>query len=49
LAVLGQSVFANPMEMLTLRSKQLSEPLAVLPERDQDSIIRAIDEMISRA
>ena len=49
ITVQGQSVYADPLNIATVPSKRLTAVLEVLPEADQDRIIRAIDEMISRA
>ena len=49
LRVLGEAVYANPMDPATVAATLLKQGLAILPEPDQDRIIRAIDEMISRA
>jgi toxin CcdB len=48
LQVNGQAVFVNPLNMATITAARLGEPVAVLGEHDQDRVIRAIDEMISR-
>lgn len=47
--VQGQIVYANPLELATVPSARLGRMLEVLTELAQDRIIRAIDEMISRA
>ena len=49
LTVLGQNVYADPLNIATVSTTRLRDPLGVLPDADQDRIIRAIDEMISRA
>ena len=49
LVVQGELVWANPMNMVTLRAHQLGRVLEILSEPAQDRIIRAIDELISRA
>lgn len=49
LTVQGQTVYANPLNLATIPVATLKQVLEVLPERDQDRIIQAIDEMISRA
>ncbi len=48
LAVNGHVVFVNPLNMATIAAARLDEPVAVLGEHDQNRVIRAIDEMISR-
>lgn len=47
--VLDQVVFADVLNTATLSSARLGRSLLVLDERDQDRVIQAIDEMISRA
>ncbi len=47
--MLGQQLYANRLEILTVPTARLGNILTVLSEPDQDSVIRAIDEMISRA
>lgn len=42
-------MFADVLNMATLSKARLEDPVVVLSESDQDRIIRAIDEMISRA
>lgn len=49
LVVLEQVVFADVLNMATISKTRLEDPLASLSESDQDRIIRAIGEMISRA
>lgn len=49
ITVQGQSVYADPLNIAAVPVKRLAALLEVLPEADQDRIIRAIDEMISRA
>jgi toxin CcdB len=49
LRVLGVAVFANPLNLATVRASTLRERVCVLEEREQDRIVRAVDEMISRA
>jgi len=49
LRVDGEDVFANPFDLATVPAARLGTALGVLPERDQDTIIRALDELISRA
>lgn len=45
----GLSVFADPFGIAAIPLSRLGDMLTVLEEPDQDRIIRAIDEMISRA
>ena len=49
LMVLDQAVFADVLNIATLPSARLRRSLLVLDESDQDRVIQAIDEMISRA
>lgn len=49
LTVQGQAVYANPLDLATVPARRLGGVLAILPERDQARIIRALDEMDSRA
>ncbi len=49
LTVLETCVFADPFDIATIPATLLATPLAILAEADQDRIITAIDEMISRA
>ena len=49
LMVMKQAVFADVLNMATLFKARLSHPLVALGESDQNRIIQAIDEMISRA
>nr|WP_294526414.1 hypothetical protein [uncultured Rhodopila sp.] len=49
ITVHGQSVYADPLNIATVSVKRLTAVLEGLAEADQDRIIRAIDEMISRA
>ena len=49
LVVNGEMVFADPLNIATVRVSSLGNVVETLPEADQDRIIRAIDEMISRA
>lgn len=48
LRVEGEDVFANPFDLATIPASRLGEVLSVLPERDQDAIIRALDELVMR-
>lgn len=49
LHVEGEDVFANPLDLATVPVEQLGTVLGILPEREQDAIIRALDELVSRA
>ncbi len=49
LIVMKQFVFADVLNMATLFKARLGDPLVSLAESDQDRIVQAIDEMISRA
>lgn len=49
LTVQGQLVYADPLDLATLPAKTLAASLGVLAEEDQDKIMRALDEMVSRA
>jgi len=49
LRVEGEDVFANPFDLATVPASRLGNVLYVLPERDQDAIIRALDELVIRS
>jgi toxin CcdB len=49
LTVQGQPVYADPLNVTTLRTALLKNALEVLPDAAQDRVFQAIDEMISRA
>ncbi len=49
LDVLGEAVYANPLDLATFLAHRLQSIGAVLPEPDQDRIMKSIDEMLSRA
>ena len=49
LHVEGEDVFANPFDLATVSASRLGNVLCVLPERDQNAIIRAIDEFVMRS
>ena len=49
LHVEGEDVFANPFDLATVPTARLGPAVGVLTERDQDMIIRALDELVSRA
>ena len=42
-------VFVDALNIATIHAKRLGSIVAILGEHDQDRVIRAIDEMISRA
>ena len=44
-----EDVFANPFDLATVPTTQLGAAIGVLPERDQEAIVRALDELVSRA
>ena len=48
LSVQGQTVYANPLNIATVLVSRLKDVLETLSDSDQDRIIRAIDEMVSR-
>lgn len=49
LTVDGHDVFANPFDLATVPASKLGPVLGVIPERYQDVLVRAIDELISTA
>jgi toxin CcdB len=49
LRVEGEDVFANPFDLATVPASRLGNVLYILPERDQDAIIRALDELVMRS
>lgn len=49
LHVEGEEALANPFDLATMPAALRGTAVSVLPERDQDTIIRALDELISRA
>ncbi|HEY4174639.1 MAG TPA: CcdB family protein [Rhodopila sp.] len=49
LTLQGVTVYADPLDIATAPVQRLGEVLQILPESDQDRIIRAVDEMLSRA
>jgi toxin CcdB len=49
LHVEGEAVFANPFNLATVSATRLGKTLNVLTEPEQDAIIRALDELVSRA
>jgi len=42
-------VYANPLDIVTVPASRLGAPIEILPEADQDRILQAVDEMLSRA
>jgi toxin CcdB len=44
-----QAVYADPLNLATVRADRLKIVRELLSDRDQDRVIRAIDEMISRS
>ncbi|WP_130731064.1 CcdB family protein [Komagataeibacter xylinus] len=49
LLVDGEDVFANPFDLATVPAARLGAAVGVLTESDQEAIIRALDELVSRA
>jgi toxin CcdB len=49
MTVQGSLVYANPLDLATVPANRLGDPVGTLAEADQDRIIRALDEMPSRA
>ena len=49
MVVQGMPVYADPLDIAVVPASRLVTILEFLSEPDQDRIIRAIDEMISRA
>lgn len=49
MTVQGQALYANPFNVATLPSILLQTPVEVLTDVDQDKVIRALDELVSRA
>ena len=49
IVVQGQTVYANPLNIATIAVSRLKNVLEILRDSDQDRIIRAIDEMVTRA
>ena len=47
--VQGQALHANPFNIATVPASVLNSPRALLDEAGQDKVIRALDELISRA
>jgi toxin CcdB len=46
--VQGRRVYAEPMDIATVPPRLLGPVLEVLGDNDQDRVIRAVDELISR-
>ena len=49
LHVEGEDVFANPFDLATVAASRLGPAVGVLADPNQDAIIRALDELVSRA
>ncbi|AQT05760.1 CcdB family protein [Acetobacter persici] len=49
LHVEGEDVFANPFDLATVPAARLGIVVGILDEHDQDKIIRALDELVSKA
>jgi toxin CcdB len=49
MTVQGHRVYANPLDLATIPARALTTSFGVLAEPDQDRIIQALDEMVSRA
>jgi toxin CcdB len=49
ITVQGQTLYADPLDIATVPMSRLGEVFEILSESDQDRIIRAVDEMVSRA
>ena len=49
MTVQGQTVYADPLDIATVPVSRLHDILEILADSDQDRIIRAVDELISRA
>src|ERR1700733_4027432 len=47
LLVQGMTVYADPLDIATAPVQRLGDVVQILPESDQDRIIRAVDEMVS--
>jgi toxin CcdB len=45
----GEAVFANPFDLATIPAQRLGKALSILDEPEQDAVIRALDELASRA
>ena len=49
MTVQGEAVYANPLDIATIPATRLGNALGVLDETDQDRVMRALDELTSRA
>lgn len=49
LMVLGKAVYANPFDLAAVPASRLGDALTTLAETEQKLVIRAVDELISRA
>lgn len=49
MTVQGRLVHANPLDVATVPARRLGDPIEILTEADQDRVMRAMDEMLSRA
>ena len=49
MTVQGKAVYANPLDVATIPAIRLRDALGVLDEADQDRVMRALDELTSRA
>ena len=45
----GRLLYANPLDLATVPASSLGTPVEILAEADQDRVLRAVDEMLSRA
>ena len=48
-SIRDELVFADPLNLATIPRAKLGDVVEILPEPAQDRVIRAMDEMISRA
>lgn len=49
LHIAGEDVIADPFDLAAIPVTKLGKMIDILSERDQDTIIRALDELTSRA
>ncbi|WP_376089547.1 CcdB family protein [Roseomonas sp. CCTCC AB2023176] len=49
MTVLGETVYANPFDVATVPKERLGTTLALLDDAQGDAVVRALDELISRA
>lgn len=49
MVVQGQEVFANATDIVTVPVSRLKDVLEVIGDADQEKLIRALDELVSRA